>query len=164
MEWYTTCLCSFSPYTAQKSKFPNLLFFFDTVTTHNDQPSYVKHVLGSISVFFTRGGGGRKIRGISVFSYPSPPGEMIPINVTEVCIAQSRFSARWTCRRQWNLLRFISLDMSGQVLRCMFHSSYEAFHIYWRHAKHVTVLHHATNLPFYCCMMSNVKHPTMTPT
>ena len=28
-------------------------YFFDMVTTHNDHPSYVKHVLGSIYVFFT---------------------------------------------------------------------------------------------------------------
>ena len=38
--------------------------FFDIVTTHNDHPRYVKHVLGRIYVFFTlfgyqvRGGGG----------------------------------------------------------------------------------------------------------
>ena len=38
--------------------------FFDIVTTQNDHPSYVKHVLGRIYVFFTlfgnqvRGGGG----------------------------------------------------------------------------------------------------------
>ena len=62
MEWCTTCSCSFSAYTAQKANFPKLCF--DTVTTHNDQPSYVKHVLGSIFVFFTPfgdwvwGGGG----------------------------------------------------------------------------------------------------------
>ena len=24
--WYTTCLCSFSPWAAQKSKFPKLIF------------------------------------------------------------------------------------------------------------------------------------------
>ena len=29
------------------------IYFFDVVTTHNDQPSYVKHVLGSVYVFFT---------------------------------------------------------------------------------------------------------------
>ena len=28
-------------------------FFFDIVTTQNDHPRYVKHVLGRISVFFT---------------------------------------------------------------------------------------------------------------
>ena len=28
------------------------LFFFDIVTTHNEHPSYVKHDLGSICVFF----------------------------------------------------------------------------------------------------------------
>ena len=38
--------------------------FFDIVTTQNDHPRYVKHVLGRIYVFFTlfgnqvRGGGG----------------------------------------------------------------------------------------------------------
>ena len=38
--------------------------FFDMMTTHNDHPSYVKHVLGCIYVFLTlfgyqvRGGGG----------------------------------------------------------------------------------------------------------
>ena len=38
--------------------------FFDIVTTQNDHPRYVKHVLGCICVFFTvfgyqvRGGGG----------------------------------------------------------------------------------------------------------
>ena len=40
--------------------------FFDIVTTHNDHPWYVKHVLGRIYVFFTlfgyrvRGGGSPK--------------------------------------------------------------------------------------------------------
>ena len=39
-------------------------YFFDIMTTHNDQPSYVKHVLRHIYVFFTPfgdwvwGGGG----------------------------------------------------------------------------------------------------------
>ena len=39
-------------------------YFFDIVTTQNDHPSYGKHVLGRIYVFFTlfgyqvRGGGG----------------------------------------------------------------------------------------------------------
>ena len=38
-------------------------YFFDIVTTQNDHPSYGKHVLGRISVFFTLfgyqvGGGG----------------------------------------------------------------------------------------------------------
>ena len=38
--------------------------FFNIVTTHNDDPRYVKHVLGRINMFFTlfgfqvRGGGG----------------------------------------------------------------------------------------------------------
>ena len=52
MEWYTTCFCSFSPCTTQKWKFPKLSFF-DIVATHNDHPTYVKHVLDSIYVFFT---------------------------------------------------------------------------------------------------------------
>ena len=59
---YTTCLCSFSPHADQKSKFSKLVFF-DIVTTQNDHPSYAKHVLGRIYVFFTLfgyqvGGGG----------------------------------------------------------------------------------------------------------
>ena len=64
---------SFSLWVAQKSKFPKLIFF-SIVTTHNDHPSYVKHVLGSVHVFF----------------YPIP-----------VCIARSRFFARWACQRIW---------------------------------------------------------------
>ena len=31
-------------------------YFFDTVTTHSDHPSYIEHVLGSIYVFFTLSG------------------------------------------------------------------------------------------------------------
>ena len=63
-DWYTTYVCSFSLWVAQKSKFRKLILF-DIVTTQNDHPRYVKHVLGSIYVFFTlfgywvpRGGGG----------------------------------------------------------------------------------------------------------
>ena len=47
--------------------------FCDTVITENDHPSHVKHVLGHIYVVF-------------------------PLFC--VCVAWSRFSARWTCRRQ----------------------------------------------------------------
>ena len=43
------------------------VYFFDIVTTHNDHPSYVKHDLRSIYVFFW------------------------------VCVAQSGFSATWNC-------------------------------------------------------------------
>ena len=50
MEWYTTCFRS-SPWAAQKLKFMNF-FFFDIVTTHNDHPSYIEHILGSFRVFF----------------------------------------------------------------------------------------------------------------
>ena len=67
---YTTCLCSFSPWAAQKSKFSKLIFF-DIVTTQYDHPRYVKHVLGRIYVFFTllgtrcaRGGGGGAPKGL----------------------------------------------------------------------------------------------------
>ena len=46
-------------------------YFFDMVTTHNDHPSYVKHVSGSICVFFypiwvLRGGGGGAPKGLVV--------------------------------------------------------------------------------------------------
>ena len=47
----TNCLSSFPPSTAQKWK--NLQFFFDIVTTYNDEICYVKHVLDPLCVFFT---------------------------------------------------------------------------------------------------------------
>ena len=50
---YTVCFCSFSPWAAQKSKFPNLIFLNNIMTTHNDHPSYVQQVLDSVNVFFT---------------------------------------------------------------------------------------------------------------
>ena len=64
-DWGTTCLCSFPASAAQQRKFPKLIFF-DTPAIHNDQISYVKHVLAPLDVFFTcitspdpsRGGGG----------------------------------------------------------------------------------------------------------
>ena len=40
-----------SPCTAKRNEVSGTPFF-DIVTTHNDHPSYVKHVLGSIHVFF----------------------------------------------------------------------------------------------------------------
>ena len=55
--------------TAQKSKFPKRIFF-DIVATHNDHPSYVKHVLGSIYVlvslfgYWVWGGGGGSPNGL----------------------------------------------------------------------------------------------------
>ena len=49
------------------------IYFYPTMITQNDHPSYVKHVLGRIYVVF------------SPFC---------------VCVAWSRLSARWTCRRQ----------------------------------------------------------------
>ena len=46
-------------------------FFFDIVTTQNDHPRYIKHVLGRIYVFFTHmgirsggGGGGGSPKGL----------------------------------------------------------------------------------------------------
>ena len=39
-------------FTLYKNRRLRNLFFYN-VTTHNDQPSYVKHVLGSVCVFFT---------------------------------------------------------------------------------------------------------------
>ena len=46
-DWYTTCLCSFSPWAAQKSKFLKLVFLI-LWSPKNDHPRYVKHVLGRI--------------------------------------------------------------------------------------------------------------------
>ena len=40
-------------------------YFIDIVTTHNDHPRYVKHVLGRIYVFFTFWGGQGVSQGIS---------------------------------------------------------------------------------------------------
>ena len=47
---YTTCSCSFSPWTTQKSKISKL---FEIVTTQYDHPRYVKHFLGCSYAFFT---------------------------------------------------------------------------------------------------------------
>ena len=56
-------------------------YFFDIVTTHDDHPSYAKHVLGSIYVCFT------------VFGYWELAGG------GGGGIARGRSSARWICRR-----------------------------------------------------------------
>ena len=61
-DWYTTCLCNFSLWTAQKSRFSKLVFLI-ILTTQYDHPSYLKHILGRIYMFFTLfgywvGGGG----------------------------------------------------------------------------------------------------------
>ena len=62
----TNCLSSFPPSTGQKWKI--LQFFFDIVTTHNDEICYVKHVLAPLYVFFTLfgclGGGGGGSQGV----------------------------------------------------------------------------------------------------
>ena len=55
----TNCSSSFPPSTGQKWKI--LQFFFDIVTTYNDEICYVGHVLDPLCVFFTLfgcGGGG----------------------------------------------------------------------------------------------------------
>ena len=41
----------FTPYSLEIEVFET--YFFYTVITQNDHPSYVKHFLGNISVFFT---------------------------------------------------------------------------------------------------------------
>ena len=46
----TNCLSNFPPSTGQKWK--NFIFFFDILTIHNDETSYVKHVLDPLCVFF----------------------------------------------------------------------------------------------------------------
>ena len=52
MDSSTTWFCSFSPWSAQKIEVSEI-HFFDIATTHNDHPSYVKHVLGGIYVAST---------------------------------------------------------------------------------------------------------------
>ena len=47
----TTCISSLPPYTAQKRQF--FEFSFDILPIHNDEMSYVKHVLDPLYVFFT---------------------------------------------------------------------------------------------------------------
>ena len=63
----------FYPGQVKNQSYTNLSF--DIVATHNDHPSYVKHLLGSIylfcPLFWVLGAGG--------------------------IIAQRRFSVRWTC-------------------------------------------------------------------
>ena len=50
-DWYTTCLCNFSHWAAQKSQFSKLFFYI--LITQDDPPSHVKQVLGRIYVVFT---------------------------------------------------------------------------------------------------------------
>ena len=70
--WVHNLLVRFFPPGSSKIEVVEA-YFSDTVITSNDHPRYVKHVLGRIYVVF------------SLFC---------------VCVAWSRFSARWTCRRQ----------------------------------------------------------------
>ena len=46
-----TALAAFHPLQVNNGKFCN--FFFDIVTTRNDEICYVKHVLAPVYVFFT---------------------------------------------------------------------------------------------------------------
>ena len=62
-DWYTTCFCSFFTMSSSKIEVFKTVFFCGIVTTHNDHPSYVKHVLGSIYVLFTLFG--YWVRGVS---------------------------------------------------------------------------------------------------
>ena len=59
----TNCSSSFPPSTGQKWKI-FAKYFFDIVTTYNDEICHVKHVLDPLCVFFTLfgcgGGGGTK--------------------------------------------------------------------------------------------------------
>ena len=63
MDWYTTM--HFVTLYSSKIEVSGTLFF-DIVTTHNDHPSYVKLVSGSIHVFFTYLGIGCVGRGLSM--------------------------------------------------------------------------------------------------
>ena len=93
-DWCTTCLCSFSPRTAQKSKFFETCFF-DIVTTQNDHPSYVKHVLGRIYVFFT------------LFGYQVGGGGGLPRDWYTTCLCS--FSTRTAQKSKFSKLVFLIL-------------------------------------------------------
>ena len=51
-DWCTTCSCSFSPWTAQKSKFSKRIFLIPRSPEMTIQDMQ-KHVLGSVYVFIT---------------------------------------------------------------------------------------------------------------
>ena len=67
--------------------------FFDIVTTQSDHPSYAKHVLGRIYVFFTlfgnqvRGGGGspRGLVRIPLIQFFTPDSSKIEVFETCFC-------------------------------------------------------------------------------
>ena len=65
-------------------------YFFDIVTTQNDHPSYGKHVLGRIYVFFTLfgyqvggGGGGSQGIGTQLMQFFTP--DSFKMKVFETC-------------------------------------------------------------------------------
>ena len=66
---------------------------FDIVTTHNDHPSYVKHVLGRIYVFFT------------LFGYQVRGGGGLPRDWYTTCLCS--FSP-WTAQK-WKILKLVFL-------------------------------------------------------
>ena len=67
--------------------------FFDIVTTQNDHPSYVKHVLGCIYVFFT------------LFGYPVGGGGGLPRDWYTTCLCS--FSPRTA--QKWKFLKPVFL-------------------------------------------------------
>ena len=100
------------------------------MTTRNDHPSCVKHVLGSIYVVF-RGSG---------------------VCVTWVCIARGRFSARWTCRRQKNF--HSAMQLNWKSVNSLRFTVYE-FPGRTASKKFITVTRHlfAECAPvFFCCL------------
>ena len=84
----TTCLCSFHPGQLKNRSFETC--FFDIVTTQNDHPRYVKHVLGRISCFSpylgnqVGGGGGGSRTGANLLMQLFNP-DSSKIEVFETC-------------------------------------------------------------------------------
>ena len=70
-------------------------FFFDIVTTHNDHPRYVKHVLGRIYMFFT------------VFGYWSHKGRGLPRDWYTTCL--DGFSHRAAQKSKFSKLTFFHI-------------------------------------------------------
>ena len=65
-------------------------YFFDIVATHNDHPSYVKHILGSIYVFFT-------LFGYWVGGRGSPKGLIHNLLMQFFTLGSSKFEVSETC-------------------------------------------------------------------
>ena len=71
--------------------------FFDTVTTQNDHPRYVKHVLGRIYVFFTLFG----------YQVPGGGGGGLPRDWYTTCLCS--FSPRTAQKSKFSKLVFVIL-------------------------------------------------------